>query len=196
MQVKAWQKLSAALAPSAAGEWDLTGLREAVAEGRAAGLLRTAEAEATLHRVEEAAKERAVRQKMRREAEKNLSAAMPSIFGMNKVDAARLGKAVNVAKKAGVDERQARHARTPRRSDAQTLRRSDTQTPRTPGRPEHPDTQTPRRPAPGPRPHERRPPLALAPAPTQNPAPKPNPNPLPNPTQPPTYTRARSRRPS
>lgn len=185
MQVNAWQKLSAALAPSAAGEWDLTGLREAVAEGRAAGLLRTAEAEATLHRVEEAAKERAVRQKMRREAEKNLSAAMPSIFGMNKIDAARLGKAVNVAKKAGVDERQARHARTIRRSDAQT-----------PRRPEHPDTQTPKRPAPGPRPHERRPPLALAPAPTQNPGPEPNPNPLPNPTQRPTYTLARSRRPS
>ena len=76
-----WQKLSAALAPNAEGEWDLATLREALEEASAAGLPPLPEAQATLLRAEEAAKERVVRQKMKREAEKNLNAAMPSMFG-------------------------------------------------------------------------------------------------------------------
>ena len=40
------------------------------------------EAQATLLRAEEVAKERVVRQKMKREAEKNLNAAMHSMVGM------------------------------------------------------------------------------------------------------------------
>ena len=105
VQVIKWQKLSAALVPNAEGEWDLATLRDALEEASAAGLPPMPEAQATLLRAEEAAKERVVRQKMRREAEKNLNAAMPSMFGMNKTDAARLGKAVDIAKKAGVDDK-------------------------------------------------------------------------------------------
>merc|ERR1719272_1013237 len=88
VQVIKWQKLSAALAPNAEGGWDLATLREALEEATAAGLPPMPEAQATLLRAEEVAKERVVRQKMKREAEKNLNAAMPSMFGMNKTDAA------------------------------------------------------------------------------------------------------------
>ena len=105
VQVIKWQKLSAALVPNAEGEWDLATLRDALEEASAAGLPPMPKAQATLLRAEEAVKERVVRQKMRREAEKNLNAAMPSMFGMNKTDAARLGKAVDIAKKAGVDDK-------------------------------------------------------------------------------------------
>jgi len=105
VQVIKWQKLSAALAPNAEGGWDLATLREALEEATAAGLPPLPEAQATLLRAEEVAKERVVRQKMKREAEKNLNAAMPSMFGMNKTDAAKLGKAVEIARKAGVDDR-------------------------------------------------------------------------------------------
>ena len=47
------------------------------------------EAQATLLRAEEVAKERVVRQKMKREAEKNLNAAMPSMNKTGMPDRAR-----------------------------------------------------------------------------------------------------------
>ena len=113
VQVTKWQKLSAALVPSAAGEWDLAALREALEEAKAAGLqnhvrlrLASAEAEMILQRAEKAAKERTAQQqmKLKREAEKNLNAAMPSVSGMGKTDAAWLGKAIDMAKEAGVEK--------------------------------------------------------------------------------------------
>ena len=103
VQVIKWQALSAASTPNAEGECDLAALREAIDAASAVGLPPSAEAQAALLRAEEAAKERVVRQKMRREAEKNLNAAMPSLFGMNKTDATKLGKAVDIAKANGVD---------------------------------------------------------------------------------------------
>ena len=103
VQVIKWQALSAASTPNAEGEWDLAALREAIDAASAVGLPPSADAQAALQRAEEAAKERVVRQKMRREAEKNLNAAMPSLFGMNKTDATKLGKAVDIAKANGVD---------------------------------------------------------------------------------------------